>query len=61
LNSQRKINKNYYFIKQIKMKNTIADTYLEHELEKALMEDRDRDMLFQLENEILGLVNNEGI
>ena len=42
------------------MKNTIADTYLEHDLEKALMEERDRDFLFQLENSILEFNNNEG-
>jgi hypothetical protein len=42
------------------MKNTIADTYLEHELEKALMEEADRDVLFQLEGIILEFLDLEG-
>jgi hypothetical protein len=42
------------------MKNNIADTYLEHELEKALMDESDRDVLFQFEGLIIDFINDEG-
>jgi hypothetical protein len=43
------------------MKNTISDTYLEHELEKALMNERDRNLLFQFENVVIEFLEDKGI
>jgi hypothetical protein len=40
--------------------NTINDNYLEYELEKALMNERDRHFIFKLEESVIEFDNYNG-
>ncbi len=40
--------------------NIIGDNYLEQEMEKILMDERDRLYIFKLEDALLDFLNNSG-
>ena len=41
--------------------NIIGDNYLEQEMEKILMDERDRLYIFNLEDKLLNFLDNSGI